>query len=83
MSDNGILIIVNEFHKASFHDVFIPTFQRDVDQMVATWNVHKVCKVVIENGRFIPSYIFAQVFQPHERELRQIIYTYCATFTHI
>jgi hypothetical protein len=38
MFENGTLIIVDEFHKAFFHDVFIPTFQRDVDQMVATWN---------------------------------------------
>jgi len=31
MYDNRTLIIVDEFHKAFLHDVFIPTFQRDVD----------------------------------------------------
>jgi hypothetical protein len=66
MYDNKTLIIVDEFHKAFLHDVFIPTFQRDVDQMVTTWNVHKVHKIT-KNGRFIPSYVLAQVFQCHER----------------
>jgi hypothetical protein len=79
MSNNEILIIANEFHKASFHVVFIPTFQRDVNQMVITWNVHMVGKI-IKNGRFIPSHVHAQVFQPHERKLRQVIHTYYATF---
>jgi hypothetical protein len=66
MSDNRTLIIADEFHKAFLHDVFILTFQRDVDQMVTTWNVHRVNKIT-ENGSFIPSYVIAQVFQCHER----------------
>jgi hypothetical protein len=28
MFDNGTLIIVDEFHKASLHVVFVPTFQK-------------------------------------------------------
>jgi hypothetical protein len=82
MSNNGTLIIANEFHKASLHVVFIPAFQRDVDQIVVTWNVHNVHKI-IENRRFIPSHVPTQVFQPHERKLRQVIHTYYATFKHI
>ncbi len=39
MFNNGTLIIVNEFHKAFIYVVFILEFERDVDQMVATWNV--------------------------------------------
>jgi hypothetical protein len=66
MFDNQTLIIDDEFHKAFLHDVFIPTFQRDVDQMVTIWNVHRV-QTIIENGRFIPFYLHAQVFQHHER----------------
>ncbi len=82
MFDNGILIIVDEFHKAFLHAIFILVFQRDVDQMVIIWNVHKVPKI-IENGRFIPSHVLAQVFQPHEREFRQVIHTYYATFKYM
>ncbi len=66
MFDNRTLIIVDEFHKVFFHDVFILAFQRDVDQMVTTWNVHMVNKIT-KNGRFIPSYVLAQIFQRHER----------------
>jgi hypothetical protein len=66
MFDNRTLIITNEFHMDFLHDVFISTFQRDVDQMVTTWNVHRVHKIT-ENGRFIPSYVLEQVFQCHER----------------
>jgi len=66
MFDNKTLIIVEEFHKAFLHDVFIPAFQKDVDQMVITWNVHMVHKIT-NNGRFIPSSILAQVFQRHEK----------------
>jgi hypothetical protein len=66
MFDNMTLIIADEFHKVFFHYVFIPTFQRDLDQMVITWNVHRVHKI-IENGRFIPSYVHAQVFQHHDK----------------
>jgi hypothetical protein len=82
MSDNGTLIIVDEFHKPSLHVVLIPTFQRDVNQMIVTWNVHKVRKIT-KDGRFIPSHVLTQVFQPHERELRQVIHTYYATFKHM
>jgi hypothetical protein len=62
MSNNGTLIIANEFRKASFHVVFILAFQKDVDQIVATWNVHNVHKI-IKNRRFIPSHVPTQVFQ--------------------
>jgi len=54
---NGNLIIFDEFYKASLHVVFILPFQRDVDQMVITWNVHRVRKI-IENGRFILFHMF-------------------------
>jgi hypothetical protein len=56
MFDNGILIIADEFHKASFHVVFVPTFQKDVDHMVIIWNVHMVHKI-IKNERFIPFHV--------------------------
>jgi hypothetical protein len=69
MSDNGTLIIVDEFHKPFLHAIIIPTFQRDVKQMVVTWNVHRVHKIT-KNGSFIPFHVLAQVFQPHERELK-------------
>jgi len=82
MSDNRTLIIVDEFHKASLHAIFIAIFQRDVNQMVITWNVDRVCKIT-KNGRFIPSHVLAQVFQPHERKLRQVIHPYYATFKHM
>jgi hypothetical protein len=82
MSNNETLIIANEFHKAYLHLVFILAFQRDVDQMVITWNVQVVYKI-IKNGRFIPSHVPAQVFQLHERKLRQVIHTYYATFKHM
>jgi hypothetical protein len=45
MSNNEILIIADVSHKAFLHAIFIPTFQRDVEQMVIAWNVHKVCKI--------------------------------------
>jgi hypothetical protein len=76
MFDNGTLIIVDEFHKASLHVVFVPTFQKDVDHMVITWNVHTIHKIT-KNGRFIPFHVPAQVFQPHEKELRQVIHKLC------
>jgi len=82
MSNNGNLIIVDEFHKAFFHAIFIPAFQRDVDQMVVTWNVHSVCKIT-KNGRFIPFHVLTQVFQPYEREFKQVIHTYYANFKHM
>ncbi len=82
MSDNGTLIIVDEFHKASSMLYFILAFQRDVDQMVVTWNVHKVYKIT-KNGRFIPSHVLAQVFQPCERELKEVIQKYYVTFKHM
>jgi hypothetical protein len=61
MFDNGTLIITNEFHKASVHVVFVPTFQRDMDHMVITWNVHRACKIT-KSGSFIPYHVPTQVF---------------------
>jgi len=72
MSNNGTLIIANEFHKAFIYVAFILEYQRNVDQMVVTWSVFKVYKI-IKNGRFIPFHVPAQVSQPHKKEPRQVI----------
>jgi hypothetical protein len=69
MFDNKRLIIVDEFPKASFHVVFIQTFQRHVYQMVVTWNIHNVYKIM-KIKRFVLSHVPTQVFQPHERNLK-------------
>jgi hypothetical protein len=61
------LIIVDEFHKASLHAVFILAFQRDVDQMVITWNLHRVRKIT-ENGRFILFHVFLHKSSKFMRE---------------
>jgi hypothetical protein len=76
MFENGTLIIVDGFQKTSFHVVFVPTIQKYVDHMVITWNVHMVHKIT-KNGRFIPFHVLAQVFQPREKELRQVIDKLC------
>jgi len=44
--------------------------------MVITWNIHMVHKIT-KNGRFIPFHVPTQVFQPHEKELRQVIHKLC------
>ncbi len=76
MFDSGTLIIIDEFHNASLHVVFVPTFQKDVNHMVITWNVHMVHKIT-KNGRFIPFHVPTHVFQPHEKELEQVIHKLC------
>jgi hypothetical protein len=82
LGPDGTLIIIDEFHKGSLHVVFILAFQRYVDHVVIIWNVHMVYKI-IENGRFILFCVLVQVFQPREREFRQVIHTYYATFRHM
>ncbi len=66
MSNNGTLIIANEFHKAFFHAIFIPTFQRDEDQIVVTWNVARVCKITISESLF--HFMFLHKFSNLMRE---------------
>jgi hypothetical protein len=73
MFDNRSLTIANEFHNASFHVVFTQTFQRHVYQMVITWNIHNVYKIM-KIKRFVPSHVPTKVFQSHERELKQVLH---------
>lgn len=76
MEENGTLLIKNPWHVASVHAIFIPAIQKDLDNMIAMWNVHRVRKIA-ENGRFLPSHVSAVVFKPVDCQLR---YDECTSY---
>jgi hypothetical protein len=40
MTKNGTLIVGNAWHKVSHHAIFTHAFQVDLDQTIASWDVH-------------------------------------------